>query len=328
MLFSWTFLVHHYLFTSLTRHVLILVCSVVLLLMRWCVCGTAVSKCCHYNGLMLRPFLLWSFLCWKILRWSFTIKANIYKLHISAWKSKMCYNISLLFSWSEMVESLILRVKAANIIRWIIVIPLMHFLKGTSKPFEPVFNKVNSQYGQSWAGLQGLKVAGVPSGQERRYWICLFFQMFRPVHVWLTHWSLTEWRWFRAMLNLMKTHGHLVEVDKLLARSWMYLMTVDDLVECSSIIHVELLDILQVFTMKCPDDINYSTSTVSVNLWPLTIEKSKKNCCCVFNCHYLILGCFRYSGTHSQSLARAKIQVKCIHFFCTDLVLKCFHKCL
>jgi len=62
----------------------------------------------------------------------------------------------------------------------------------------------------------------------------------------------------------MKTHGHLVEVDRLLARSWMYLMTVDELVECSSIIHVELLDILQLFTMKCPNDISYSTSTVSI----------------------------------------------------------------
>lgn len=71
--------------------------------------------------------------------------------------------------------------------------------------------------------------------------------------------------YFRAMLNLMMNHGHLVEVDKLLARSWMYLMTVDELVECSSIIQAELLDILQIFTMKCPIDINYLTSTVSTN---------------------------------------------------------------
>ncbi len=80
--------------------------------------------------------------------------------------------------------------------------------------------------------------------------------------------SLTsvESLYFRAMFNLMKTHGHLVEVDKLLARSWMYLMTVDELVECSSSVQAELLDILQVFTMKCPTDINYYTSTVSIKL--------------------------------------------------------------
>ncbi|XP_067280905.1 E3 ubiquitin-protein ligase rnf213-alpha isoform X2 [Pseudorasbora parva] len=135
---------------------------------------------------------------------------------------------------SEMVESLIVRVRTASMIRWIIVIPLLHFLKGASKPFEPVFNKVNPQYGQSWAGLQGLKSADVlSSGSQDR----------------------------KAMLNLMKVHGHLVEVDRLLARSWMYLMPVDGLIECSSIIHVELLDILHLFTMKCSDDISYSTAT-------------------------------------------------------------------
>lgn len=88
------------------------------------------------------------------------------------------------------------------------------------------------------------------------------------IHFWLV---TVESLFFRAMLNLMEKHGHLVEVDKLLARSWMYLMTVDELVKCSSIIHAELLDILQLFTMKCPDDISYSTSTVSVK----TSQKNK-----------------------------------------------------
>ncbi|KAL1265130.1 hypothetical protein QQF64_003157, partial [Cirrhinus molitorella] len=152
---------------------------------------------------------------------------------LSFWTDIM-ESFSTVKNLSEMVEALILRMRAANVIRWIIIIPLLHFLKGTSKPFEPVFSKVNPQYEQNWAGLQGLKSANVtsPGSQDRR-----------------------------AMLNLMETHGHLVELDKLLARSWMYLMTVDELVECSSIIHAELLDILQLFTMKCPDDISYSTFT-------------------------------------------------------------------
>ncbi|XP_077086723.1 E3 ubiquitin-protein ligase rnf213-alpha [Siphateles boraxobius] len=134
----------------------------------------------------------------------------------------------------DMVEALINRVRVENMSRWIIVIPLLHLLRGTSKPFEPVFTKVISKSELSWAGLQGLRSAAVPSlsTQDRR-----------------------------ALFNLMKAHGHLVEVDRLLARSWMYLMTVDELAECSSIIHVELLDILQLFSMKCPNDINYSTST-------------------------------------------------------------------
>ncbi len=64
----------------------------------------------------------------------------------------------------------------------------------------------------------------------------------------------------------MKTHEHLVEVDRLLALSWMYLMTVDELVEHNFFIHAELLDILQLFTMKCSKEISKSTSTVSVKV--------------------------------------------------------------
>lgn len=68
------------------------------------------------------------------------------------------------------------------------------------------------------------------------------------------------------MLNLMKTNLHLVEVDRLLARSWMFLMSVDELVECSTNFHIELLDMLQLFTLKAPADISYSNSTVSVKI--------------------------------------------------------------
>ncbi|XP_016095221.1 E3 ubiquitin-protein ligase rnf213-alpha-like isoform X1 [Sinocyclocheilus grahami] len=143
-------------------------------------------------------------------------------------------SFSAIENLSDMVKELINRVRAEDMSKWVIVIPLLHLLKGTSKPFEPVSSKVNTQYDMSWAGLQGLKSANITStrSQDRR-----------------------------AMLNLMKTHGHLVEVDKLLARSWMYLMTVEELVECSSIIQAELLDILQLFTMKCPNDITFLTST-------------------------------------------------------------------
>ncbi len=91
--------------------------------------------------------------------------------------------------------------------------------------------------------------------------------------------------YFRLMLNLMKTHSHLVEIDRLLARSWMFLMTVNELVECSSYIHAELLDILLIFTMKFPKEISNSASTVSVKL------SQKNNHLCVnqnkLNCHVI-----------------------------------------
>ncbi|XP_042587954.1 E3 ubiquitin-protein ligase rnf213-alpha-like isoform X2 [Cyprinus carpio] len=136
-------------------------------------------------------------------------------------------SFSIINNLSDMVEALINRVKGEHMSNWIILIPLLHLLKGTSKPSQPVFNQI-TQSEQSWAGLQGLKL---PHVQDRR-----------------------------AMLNLIKTHRHLVEVDRLLARSWMYLMTIDELVECSSFIHAELLDILRIFTMKCPNEIPNSAS--------------------------------------------------------------------
>lgn len=69
-----------------------------------------------------------------------------------------------LFSLSDMVEALINRVKGEHMSSWIILIPLLHLLKGTSKPSQPVFNQI-TQSEQSWAGLQGLKL---PHVQDRR----------------------------------------------------------------------------------------------------------------------------------------------------------------
>ncbi|KAM4598338.1 E3 ubiquitin-protein ligase rnf213-alpha-like [Polymixia lowei] len=56
----------------------------------------------------------------------------------------------------------------------------------------------------------------------------------------------------------MKNNSHLVEVDTLAARSWMCLMPIDDLVECSQITNTELLDMLHVFNLNTPQDITYS----------------------------------------------------------------------
>ncbi|GLD49345.1 E3 ubiquitin-protein ligase rnf213-alpha-like protein, partial [Lates japonicus] len=62
----------------------------------------------------------------------------------------------------------------------------------------------------------------------------------------------------RALMNLMKSHSHLMEVDALLVRSCLYLMSIDDLVECAININTELLDMLHVFTNKAPQEITYS----------------------------------------------------------------------
>ncbi|KAL7850786.1 hypothetical protein SRHO_G00201350 [Serrasalmus rhombeus] len=143
-------------------------------------------------------------------------------------------SFSCLKNLADMLVDLMNAVKSDGMTRWIIVIPLWHLLKGTSKPFEPVSLTVHPTNEQAWAGVQGLKLGSSNSlvSQDRR-----------------------------AMLNLMKDNLHLVEVDRLLARSWMHLMTVSELVECSTNIHVELLDMLQVFILKAPAEFSYGEST-------------------------------------------------------------------
>lgn len=70
---------------------------------------------------------------------------------------------------------------------------------------------------------------------------------------------------FRALLNILKCHSHLMEVDPLLVRSCLYLMTFDDLVECAVNLNVGLLDMLHVFFSRAPQEITSSTVTVGGN---------------------------------------------------------------
>uniref|UniRef100_A0A3Q1GY65 Uncharacterized protein n=1 Tax=Acanthochromis polyacanthus TaxID=80966 RepID=A0A3Q1GY65_9TELE len=118
---------------------------------------------------------------------------------------------------------------------WIMVLPLYHLLKGTTKPFEPP-SSGNLKYGASWAGLQGLEMnpSAYMNSQDRK-----------------------------ALLNVMKNRSHLMEVDAYLVRSYLYLMSTDELMECSTTINPELLDMLQVFTNKTPSDITASSFEVS-----------------------------------------------------------------
>lgn len=61
---------------------------------------------------------------------------------------------------------------------------------------------------------------------------------------------------FRALVNAVKNHSHLMVVDELLVRSCLYLMPFDELMECLNF-DTELLDILHIFYNKAPQDINY-----------------------------------------------------------------------
>lgn len=73
------------------------------------------------------------------------------------------------FSLPELLGYLINTVKQEGMPRWILVLPLLHLIKGTTKPFEVPALK-NVKYGLSWAGLQGLEMS-TPSymnSQERK----------------------------------------------------------------------------------------------------------------------------------------------------------------
>lgn len=56
-----------------------------------------------------------------------------------------------------------------------------------------------------------------------------------------------------------------MEIDALLVRSFLYLMSLDELLECSHTFNAELLEMLHIFTNKAPLDIEYSNFQVKWN---------------------------------------------------------------
>ncbi|KAK2833428.1 hypothetical protein Q5P01_017317 [Channa striata] len=139
-------------------------------------------------------------------------------------------HVAVLKNLPDLLGYLINTVFKESMPRWILVLPLLHLLKGTTKPFEELTSR-NLKYGLSWAGLQCLEksTSTYINSQERK-----------------------------ALLNVMKSHRHLIEVDALLMRSFLYLMPFDELIECITSFNTELLDTLHFFNNKVPQDISYS----------------------------------------------------------------------
>lgn len=95
-------------------------------------------------------------------------------------------------------------------------------------------------------------------------WLHIFFAfLFKLSDL---HYCITtfEHLFSRALINVMKNHSHLMRVDTLSARSCLYLMPMDDLVECSININPELLDMLHVFTNIVPTEITAISFQVSI----------------------------------------------------------------
>ncbi|XP_028310203.1 E3 ubiquitin-protein ligase rnf213-alpha [Gouania willdenowi] len=144
--------------------------------------------------------------------------------------NKFYQDVSPLKSLPENLVHLINTVKKEGMPRWIVVLPLLHLLKGLTKPFEAPPTGTY-KYLVSWAGLQGLDVGTAKdmNSQNRR-----------------------------ELVNAVKNQSHLLDVDSFLARSCLYLMSLDDLEYCSSNINAELLDMLCAFINKTPQAITAS----------------------------------------------------------------------
>uniref|UniRef100_A0A3Q2E155 RING-type E3 ubiquitin transferase n=1 Tax=Cyprinodon variegatus TaxID=28743 RepID=A0A3Q2E155_CYPVA len=125
--------------------------------------------------------------------------------------------------WSDFSQD-VSAIKRVTMPRWIMVLPLLHLLKGTVKPFQ-LKTSANLKYSLQWAGLEGLDIGNqiYINSQDR------------------------------ALINVIKNNSHLMKVDPLLIRSFLYLMPLDEQLECSDL-NPELLDMLHVFTNKIPQD--------------------------------------------------------------------------
>ncbi|XP_041633633.1 E3 ubiquitin-protein ligase rnf213-alpha isoform X2 [Cheilinus undulatus] len=154
---------------------------------------------------------------------------NMNKADFLQYWAEFSQDVPILKSVAEYLVSLINSVKGRGMPRWIIVLPLLHLLRGTTKPFEAL-SPGNYKNALSWAGLQGLEMGTSPymNSQDRK-----------------------------AIINALKNHSHLMEVDALLVRACLYLMPFDDLKECLTHINAELLDVLYVVFNKSPQDISY-----------------------------------------------------------------------
>ncbi|XP_072522974.1 E3 ubiquitin-protein ligase rnf213-alpha-like isoform X2 [Salminus brasiliensis] len=107
-------------------------------------------------------------------------------------------------------------------VNWILIIPLLHFLENDSKPFE--LNSISlEQEFDVWTGLKGLKM--------------------HEEH-------LANSQHTRALMKCMEAHKYLLDIDQLLARSWMCALGLNDVIEYTDMIPVDFVDVLIMFNFR------------------------------------------------------------------------------
>ncbi|XP_019201510.1 E3 ubiquitin-protein ligase rnf213-alpha isoform X1 [Oreochromis niloticus] len=115
---------------------------------------------------------------------------------------------------ADTVETLCHDAMRCSIEKWVLVIPLVHLLRGESKPYEPVPPVLNPQF-DSWTGLKRITRTDLYDASHMN------------------------------LIQIMEEHDYLIDIDHLLVHSWMSLMGVDYLMNDKLIMCVELRDILQ-----------------------------------------------------------------------------------
>ncbi|XP_054875809.1 E3 ubiquitin-protein ligase rnf213-alpha-like [Poeciliopsis prolifica] len=111
--------------------------------------------------------------------------------------------------------------------KWVLIIPLIHLLKGESEPFQPVPPVFDPQFEPLRTVRQSKGVFSSDSGAK-------------------------------SLIKLIKDHAYLVDIDRLLVRSWMSLLHLEDLMNFLNKVQVELLDILRYMHFSMKSNIDHS----------------------------------------------------------------------
>uniref|UniRef100_H3BBI9 RING-type E3 ubiquitin transferase n=1 Tax=Latimeria chalumnae TaxID=7897 RepID=H3BBI9_LATCH len=99
--------------------------------------------------------------------------------------------------------------------KWVLLIPLLHLAKGSCKPFDSPPLTTNMMSLDNWAGLEGIEFT-----DYRRFYI------------------------HRDLLKMMIEHQYLMEVDRILPRSWFCLIGLEHLTDYISAVRLSTLDVL------------------------------------------------------------------------------------
>ncbi|XP_036971896.1 E3 ubiquitin-protein ligase rnf213-alpha-like isoform X2 [Acanthopagrus latus] len=142
---------------------------------------------------------------------------------------------------ADAAEMLCNSARQHHTVKWVLVIPLIHLLRGESKPFEKV------PPCDSWTCLRENNTT--------------YFSRDSDVSV----------------AQIMKDHAYLADIDRLLVHSWMSLLPVENLTSFISSVKVDLLDILNYLQISISSGITHSKCTALRKLGDVLIDRTKHN---------------------------------------------------